>query len=354
MPDKLFDQLVKNAIDFMDKSTEQLDTAPKYAIINFCSAVELFLKARLLAEHWSLIIMDIDKGNKNKKINFERFKAGNFQSVNHKTAIERLRNIVDVKISSKEEEAFIKVQQHRNKLVHFFHPEYVKPPVDSIINDTIPELWLAWHYLYGLLLEKWFETFSKYTEKLKRLNYALIIRFKEFLKAKFEAITEDIERKKQEGAVYETCMDCGFESAEVKEVDDNLTSYKCEVCLRLNNVLSIDCPECGEEILVYEQGQGRCGKCEFEIDINYWVSEFGESEEPYEGARIGYCCDCEDYRGSVVSYTNGYLCFNCMTLHDYAEDCEWCNELNAGRDMSDSYWRGCVICEGKMGWDSDE
>ena len=45
----------------MHKSIGQLDTAPKYAVINFCSAVELFLKARLLAEHWSLIITDIDK-----------------------------------------------------------------------------------------------------------------------------------------------------------------------------------------------------------------------------------------------------------------------------------------------------
>ena len=143
MPDKLFDQLVRNAIDFMEKSNDQLDTAPKYAVINFCSAVELFLKARLLAEHWSLIITDIDKGSKNKKINFERFKSGNFQSVNLKTSIERLRNIVGVKISSNEEDSFTKVQQYRNMLVHFFHPEYIESAVEGVINETIPELWSA-------------------------------------------------------------------------------------------------------------------------------------------------------------------------------------------------------------------
>ncbi len=349
MPDKLFDQIVQNAIDFMEKSIDQLDTAPKYAVINFCSAVELFLKARLLAEHWSLIITDIDKGNKNKKINLERFKAGNFQSVNLKTSIERLRNIVGVKISSNEEEAFIKIQQYRNMLVHFFHPEYIKAPVEGVINETIPELWSAWHYLNSLLLEKWHETFSEYAEKIRGLNYSLIFRFKEFLKAKFVAITDDIERKKREGIVYEKCINCGFEASEVKEIDDNLTSYKCEVCLRINSVFTIACPDCGEDINVYELGQGKCKKCNFEINMDYLISEFGDTEDHCGAPRAGYCGDCEDYRGSVVPYANGFLCFNCMTLHDYAEDCEWCNELNAGIDMNHSYWKGCVICEGKMG-----
>ncbi len=36
-----------------------------------------------------------------------------------------------------------------------------------------------------------------------------------------------------------------------------------------------------------------------------------------------------------------------MALYDYAERCGWCNELNAGIDLADSFWMGCVICEGK-------
>lgn len=355
MPDKLFDQLVQNAIDFIEKSSSQLDTAPKYAVINFCSAVELFLKAMLLSEHWSLIITDIDKGKKNKKINFEQFKAGNFQSVNHKTAIERLRNIVGVKITPNEEEAFIKVQQHRNKLVHFFHPEYTtEPPAEDVINETIPELWSAWYYLNNLLLDECHETFSEYDDKIQSLNDRLIFRFKEFLKAKYEAIKDDIEKKKQEGKIYTDCIDCGFDAAEVIEIDDNLTSYKCEICLRVNCVLTMACPECGEDIKVYEEGQGRCKKCGFEINMDYLVSKFGYSEDLYETPRAGYCAYCEDYRGSVVPYGDGYLCFNCMTLHDYAENCEWCSELNAGIDMSDSFWKGCVICDGKWSWTDDD
>jgi len=354
MTDKLFDQLVQNAIDFMKKSNDQLDTAPKYAVINFCSAVELFLKARLLAEHWSLIVTDIDKGNKNKKINFKRFRTGNFHSVNLKTSIERLRNIVGVKISSNEEDSFIKVYHYRNMLVHFFHPEYINPPTEDVINATIPELWSAWHYLNSLLLEKWHETFSEYAEKLQDLNYRLIFRFKEFLEAKFNAITDELKKKREEGIVYTKCIDCGFEAAELIETDNNLSSYRCEVCLRLNSVFTIDCPECGENINLIEQGQGICEKCSYEINMSFLISKFGYTEDDHEIPRAGYCGDCVSYEGSVVPYADGYLCFNCMTLHDYAQVCQWCNELNAGIDMSESYWKGCVICEGKMGWSNDD
>lgn len=354
MTDKLFDQLVQNAINFMEKSNELLETEPKYAVINFCSAVELFLKARLLAEHWSLIITDIDKGSKNKKLNFKRFQAGDFQSVNLTTSIERLRNIVGVKISSEEEGSFIKVQQYRNMLVHFFHPEYIKPPVEEVINKTIPELWSAWHYLNNLLLEQWNDIFSEYIKKLQTLNHSLIFRFNDFLKAKFEAIADDIETRKKEGRVYTKCIDCGFEAAEVNKIDDNLTSYKCDVCLRINSIFTLACPECNENINIYEQGQGKCEKCGFEINMDYLISKFGYTEDDYEAPKAGYCGDCEDYRGSVVPYANGYLCFNCMSLHDQAEHCDWCNELNAGIDMSDSFWKGCVICEGKMGWSNDD
>ena len=48
--------LVENAIDFLDRALRDLDSAPKYSVIHFYAAVELFLKARLLAEHWSLVI----------------------------------------------------------------------------------------------------------------------------------------------------------------------------------------------------------------------------------------------------------------------------------------------------------
>jgi hypothetical protein len=353
MPENLFEQLVENAIDFMKKSIDQLSDAPKYAVINFCSAVELFLKARLLKEHWSLIINDINS-NRNKKVNLKRFKAGDFQSVNISRAIDRLRNIAGEKISNKEEEVFFKVQQHRNKLIHFFHSDYVEAPKLDVINETVPELWEALFYLNSLLLEKWREHFSDYHDQIKGINFRLIYRFKEFLNVRYEAIMPEIEQNRQQGINYTNCIDCGCESAEVTETDENLTSYKCLVCLRLNNVFTIPCPECETNINIHEAGRGICDECGYEVKMDYLIQKFGETEGEYEPITVGYCGECEDYSGSVINYGEQYLCLNCMALYDHGERCEWCNELNAGIDLSDSFWAGCGICEGKRGNMSDD
>ncbi|MBI2198305.1 MAG: hypothetical protein HYU42_06840 [Candidatus Rokubacteria bacterium] len=56
VPSDLFDLVVKNALDFLKQSLRELRKRPKYSVIDFCSALELLLKARLMLEHWALII----------------------------------------------------------------------------------------------------------------------------------------------------------------------------------------------------------------------------------------------------------------------------------------------------------
>jgi hypothetical protein len=52
---EMFDSLVRNALAFLERSVDELKDAPNYAVIDFCTAIELFLKARLLLEHWALV-----------------------------------------------------------------------------------------------------------------------------------------------------------------------------------------------------------------------------------------------------------------------------------------------------------
>jgi hypothetical protein len=54
-PEDFFDSVVDNAIDFLRQALDELETKPKYSVIHFCASIELFLKARLMLEHWSLI-----------------------------------------------------------------------------------------------------------------------------------------------------------------------------------------------------------------------------------------------------------------------------------------------------------
>jgi hypothetical protein len=68
-----FDLVVKNALDFFQKSLKEFDKKPKYSVIHFHAAVELIMKARLLWEHWTLII------TRPETANLKSFRSGDFQ-----------------------------------------------------------------------------------------------------------------------------------------------------------------------------------------------------------------------------------------------------------------------------------
>ena len=67
--------LAENALDFLNKAVDELKDGPKYSVIHFYAAVELFLKARLMQEHWTLIV------SKRQEPDWDRFISGRFSSV---------------------------------------------------------------------------------------------------------------------------------------------------------------------------------------------------------------------------------------------------------------------------------
>lgn len=52
-----FKLLVHHAIDFLEKSVNYFENDLKVSIICLCSAVELFLKARIIKIDWKLIFL---------------------------------------------------------------------------------------------------------------------------------------------------------------------------------------------------------------------------------------------------------------------------------------------------------
>ena len=83
---QIFNSLAKNAFDFLKQAIEEFDKSPKYSVIHFCAAVEMILKARLMTEHWSLIV------SKPEQANLVRFLAGEFASVTMDESRTRLRD----------------------------------------------------------------------------------------------------------------------------------------------------------------------------------------------------------------------------------------------------------------------
>ena len=109
-----FTSLVENALDFLERSIRDLEEgAAKYSVINFYSGLELFLKARLLKEHWTLCASDVDRLSKAK------FASGDFESVGLTDAVNRLEKITGYAIGKEEFRVYEKLRERRNQAVYF-------------------------------------------------------------------------------------------------------------------------------------------------------------------------------------------------------------------------------------------
>lgn len=350
-PDKRFDSLVRNAIDFLKKSVEELETSPKYSVIHFYTAIELFLKARLLVEHWTLIISDINKVQKKQgETILSKFEAGNFISVGLKKCVERLRDTCGVKIPVKAFEYFDKVRQHRNKMVHFYHPGYSE--ITSLAT-IVPEQWSAWYHLHRLIVDEWLDHFSWYAEEIEELD-ALVSGNWKYLEAKYNELRPQIEREKRASVTFYNCSLCKFESAKLEDLYDLIYSKSCMVCHNQDNQIHIPCPDCENEIIIEDQGIGECSQCGFKTDFNYLISKLGPDEDPKEDSEVTYCAECEYPEPSVIpigEYNEEGLCLNCNTLHRSKGQCHYCGEFIAGIDLNSSYLFGCIFCKGSLGMD---
>jgi hypothetical protein len=137
---ELLARLVENALGFLSHAIDCLETAPKFSVIDFYAAVELFLKARLLHEHWSLVVT--------KNPDWEKFVSGDFISVSFDEACTRLDKIVQSPIPARARSKFDAVRLHRNKMVHFFHAG--EGAQHQIIEDVAIEQLRAWYELHQL------------------------------------------------------------------------------------------------------------------------------------------------------------------------------------------------------------
>src|SRR5215211_1180617 len=106
--DDLFERLVDNALDFLSRSIDDLERSPKYSVIHFHAAVELFVKARLMSEHLALVVA------KRQDADWEKFVAGDFQFVSLEEAAGKLEKVVRSGLTKPSLQAFQNVGKHRN------------------------------------------------------------------------------------------------------------------------------------------------------------------------------------------------------------------------------------------------
>jgi len=342
-----FERVVDNAFDFLEKSLKQIKTEPKFSVINYYSAIELFFKARLLLEHWSLILTNPAIADKNK------FLAGDFHSVSLEECHKRLANICQEKnIDSKKLGIFVKIKFHRNQLVHFYHKAHSS--LDKKVIDSIMiEQFQGWFILLDLLTNHWEPYFLSYIERIEGIHKLLHVH-KEFLVEKYKKLKPRIDAEISSRRTYKDCLICSFHSSRRGDTSDFMVSYKCLVCEAKETLLVLSCPECKTMVEIISDEDGiKCPKCSEWIDKDTLITEYGlcvgyRPKEMSMALDIK-CPSCFEDR--IVETSKGeYLCLKCNEVYDSYGCCEWCGTVNLGGVSEESFWEGCEFCEGQSGY----
>ena len=337
----IFDRLVGNALDFLDQSIKDLlERNTKSSVINFYTALELFLKARLMADHWSLVVAQLNDAD------WAKFTSGDFRSVSLKETANRLRKIVGSELTEEEIQSFELIRTHRNKMVHFFHGHQEKD-LATIAKEQL----VAWHFLHGLLIRRWREHFGKWLIKLQDIDMKL----KEhhgFLQAVFEYKKNEIRRRQKNGSVFRVCASCTFKSQEHQRGKDEFYDAECLVCGLVEKCLQLECNGCHDRIYFVNEGFSSCEKCGKQFEPENLADHLWDSGRAHRANQdgdfswdLGNCGDCDGYHTVIRFEDDSYFCVSCFTRFDYLSPCDYCQELHTG-DMKDSYLMGCSQCDG--------
>ena len=351
--DDIFKSLTESAFGFLERAVNEFRGSPKFSTIHFAIAVELFLKARLMREHWSLIVDDADRTSK------AQFLEGKSRTVTSSAALSRLRNIVGVAIHMDAERVFSTIFAHRNKMIHFVH-EDERPRNRTgelfeqvTLEKVAMEQCHGWMQLQRLLAE-WADHFAPWNGRADQIRGAMK-GHREFLSAIFERVTTEIEAEKKKGIEFFDCDSCGFLAARVTPITQRVADLACMVCESEGTRMLIDCPndDCGESIaFATRTGHPDCPKCQSKTDAATVAVSFDTDDPEYFDRTSNNCSWCHGYH-SVIRHHQLYLCCECLEVGTDFGICEWCNEGQLGGDLDMSYYSGCEFCEGQSGWNSD-
>ena len=342
----IFDSLTRNAFDFLERGIAEFDKAPKYSVIHFCAAVEMLLKARLMKEHWSLIVSKPDQAN------LAKFMAGDFSSVTLEDARARIRDVAGEDIGDDAYASFRALANHRNKMVHFFHNGLESD--DKAKAQIVAEHCRSWFHLHRLL-SRWNDYFHDFGSEIAHADRAMK-GHRKYLAAKFKALKPELDAARKAGHAPKACSACGFGAAIPDALDDQIASLRCLVCDHTETQVELECPHCGEPIVIATEGYATCEHCEERIEPEHLVDALTKdvvgTKDYFETGLPANCGNCEGYH-TVVERGGHYFCANCFDIFDDIEQCQWCNEYNTG-DMEHSYSVGCSQCDGKVGWEKDD
>lgn len=343
----LFAALTSSAFEFLDHAIDEFAESAKFSTVHFAIAIELFLKARLMREHWALLL---DKPDQADRAGFFR---GEAKTVTPEQALERLKKIASVQIPTAARDIFIKITKHRNMMVHFVHAGEAKGDSAAGLTRIAAEQCEGWLAL-RLLLEEWQE-FEGYETEIRSISRKME-GHRAFLEEKFKSKAEELRAHRKAGLIVSLCPSCRFEAVKVAAPLGAISSASCVVCRYAGAEIEIICgnEECGRPIRFnsYDGPPGLCPHCEEAVTEEFVQESLNTGEaitkdNYYDHVPIN-CPDCGGYH-SVVEHHGIYVCVRCFETADDYGICGHCSEGQLGGVPEHSSLVGCEFCEGSAG-----
>lgn len=255
--------LINNGLEFLDKAREELEARkPKFSVVSFWTAVEILLKVPLAHEHWSLVCSG-------KKIVRQKYMSGDFQSITFHEACDRLSDVLEKPLPADTFKAFDKIRQHRNRVVHFYHPSFTSAELDQILKEQAD----AWFALNRLIRDKWQDIFGPNHGNKLALGETRTIQGNAFYAAlRLEQLRPELEELVAQEAQIESCPDC-HQKTKVVTVEKigneghELKVTRCILCTSSSRMIFGKCPRCGKHQCLSEEEKFKCLDCSFTSDI---------------------------------------------------------------------------------------
>ncbi len=348
--DALFQSLVESAFEFLNKSLDEFNESPKFSTIHFATAIELFLKSRLMREHWSLLVDKTDSADR------KAFFQGKSKTVNPGAAIQRLAKIAGDPIPEDARKVFEAIAQHRNRMVHFVHGNVAKSKTatNPELEQVVVEQCQGWRQLQLLLEKNWLTYFKPYRAEIAAVD-SKMQKHRAYLKAKFDTKTDEIKAHLASGGKVRACGTCGFDSVLVEHNAGAISSANCVVCWYIGSQVEVECPtpKCQQHIEFdsYEGPPEHCPSCGATIaelvfeELNTGEALTKDNMMDHFGKNCPYCGG----HHSVVEHHEGFVCTGCFEYSETMEICGWCGEGQLGGVPELSEYVGCEFCEGKAG-----
>lgn len=130
---------MQNGLSFLHKAIIELESDPKFSVVNFWNGLEILMKVPLVNHDWKLIVVNKKGADPLSRADFT---LGNFCSVSFNETCKLLKSELGISIDTGARSFFERVQNHRNRMVHFYHGAVSEAELDALRNEQ-SDAWFA-------------------------------------------------------------------------------------------------------------------------------------------------------------------------------------------------------------------